>query len=120
MGKFETHQNSSFWCVSKCLVNVICRGDRIRTCDHLVPNQVRYRTALRPEFVSAKLRKIFNICTIRYAESGLKTILLGFFKLSDTIFYGHTQKLMPNLSTAELMLSPLYGISKSVALRRVK
>ena len=26
-----------------------CRGDRIRTCDHLVPNQVRYRTALRPE-----------------------------------------------------------------------
>ena len=25
------------------------RGDRIRTCDHLVPNQVRYRTALRPE-----------------------------------------------------------------------
>ncbi len=28
---------------------VFCRGDRIRTCDHLVPNQVRYRTALRPE-----------------------------------------------------------------------
>ncbi len=26
-----------------------CRGDRIRTCDHLVPNQVRYRTALRPD-----------------------------------------------------------------------
>ena len=25
------------------------RGDRIRTCDHLVPNQVRYRTALRPD-----------------------------------------------------------------------
>lgn len=28
-----------------------CRGDRIRTCDHLVPNQVRYRTALRPEML---------------------------------------------------------------------
>lgn len=27
---------------------LFCRGDRIRTCDHLVPNQVRYRTALRP------------------------------------------------------------------------
>ena len=24
------------------------RGDRIRTCDHLVPNQARYRTALHP------------------------------------------------------------------------
>ena len=26
-----------------------CRGDRIRTCDTLVPNQVRYRAALHPE-----------------------------------------------------------------------
>ena len=26
----------------------LCRGDRIRTCDHLVPNQTRYRTALHP------------------------------------------------------------------------
>ena len=25
------------------------RGDRIRTCDPLVPNQVRYQTALHPE-----------------------------------------------------------------------
>ena len=25
------------------------RGDRIRTCDHLVPNQERYRAALHPE-----------------------------------------------------------------------
>ena len=25
-----------------------CRGDRIRTCDPLVPNQVRYRPALLP------------------------------------------------------------------------
>ena len=24
------------------------RGDRIRTCDHLVPNQERYRAALHP------------------------------------------------------------------------
>ena len=26
-----------------------CRGDRIRTCDRLVPNQKRYRAALHPE-----------------------------------------------------------------------
>ncbi len=25
-----------------------CRGDRIRTCDPLLPKQMRYRTALRP------------------------------------------------------------------------
>ena len=28
--------------------SLLCRGDRIRTCDHLVPNQARYRTALHP------------------------------------------------------------------------
>ena len=44
-----------------------CRGDRIRTCDHLVPNQVRYRTALRPEqkppmggFAGAKVGAFFQ------------------------------------------------------------
>ena len=26
------------------------RGDRIRTCDPLVPNQMRYQAALRPDF----------------------------------------------------------------------
>ena len=31
-----------------------CRGDRIRTCDHLVPNQERYRTALHPVLISFK------------------------------------------------------------------
>ena len=29
--------------------SLFCRGDRIRTCDHLVPNQARYRAALHPE-----------------------------------------------------------------------
>ena len=29
-------------------VSLFSRGDRIRTCDHLVPNQARYRTALHP------------------------------------------------------------------------
>ena len=26
------------------------RGDRIRTCDPLLPKQMRYQTALRPDF----------------------------------------------------------------------
>lgn len=30
------------------LAFAVGRGDRIRTCDHLVPNQERYRTALHP------------------------------------------------------------------------
>ena len=36
----------------------VCREDRIRTCDPLVPNQVRYRPALLPEllhFTKSKL-----------------------------------------------------------------
>ena len=28
---------------------IVCRSDRIRTCDPLVPNQIRYRTALHSE-----------------------------------------------------------------------
>ena len=29
-------------------MRLFCRGDRIRTCDPLVPNQMRYRAALLP------------------------------------------------------------------------
>ncbi len=33
-----------------CLISyIVCRSDRIRTCDPLVPNQIRYRTALHSE-----------------------------------------------------------------------
>ena len=32
-----------------------CRGDRIRTCDHLVPNQVHYRTVLHPVAIAVFL-----------------------------------------------------------------
>ena len=35
------------------LCTQIGRGERIRTSDPLVPNQVRYQTALRPELPSA-------------------------------------------------------------------
>ncbi len=33
------------------------RGERIRTSDTLVPNQVRYQTALRPERISLDSRR---------------------------------------------------------------
>ena len=36
------------------LVFQSCREDRIRTCDPLVPNQVRYRPALLPELTSSR------------------------------------------------------------------
>ena len=36
------------------------RGDRIRTCDHLVPNQERYRTALHP--VKCQVYGLCGIC----------------------------------------------------------
>jgi hypothetical protein len=32
------------------------RGERIRTSDPLVPNQVRYQTALRPEYTAVRCR----------------------------------------------------------------
>ena len=36
------------------------REDRIRTCDHLVPNQVRYRTALLPVPITSCLVNIVS------------------------------------------------------------
>lgn len=31
--------------------SLLCRGDRIRTCDHLFPKQERYRAALHPVYI---------------------------------------------------------------------
>ena len=45
---------------------VIGRGDRIRTCDHLVPNQVRYRTALHPVTVYIFLFNNLQLLKNRY------------------------------------------------------
>ena len=39
------------------LAHHIGRGDRIRTCDHLVPNQERYRTALHPEYFGLRVQR---------------------------------------------------------------
>ncbi len=46
------------------------RGDRIRTCDTLVPNQVRYRAALHPA--------AFLVGQCRFQNAGAK--LLTFFE----------------------------------------
>jgi hypothetical protein len=44
----QPQTKSPFDFVKKALL-FFCREDRIRTCDPLVPNQVRYRPALLPE-----------------------------------------------------------------------
>ena len=45
------------------LLDALCREDRIRTCDPLVPNQVRYRPALLPELISYQVRYSRNCGT---------------------------------------------------------
>ena len=40
-------KSDSLWELS----DFCCRGDRIRTCDPLVPNQMRYRAAPLPELI---------------------------------------------------------------------
>ncbi len=39
-------------------LDALCREDRIRTCDPLVPNQVRYRPALLPELIRESPKKL--------------------------------------------------------------
>ena len=50
------------------------RGDRIRTCDPLVPNQMRYRAAPLPEIYLSTLRKntFLNVRKPR-GGSGIRT-----------------------------------------------
>ena len=64
MAAFSSH--SSF-----LIPHYICRGDRIRTCGRLVPNQERYRAALHPVaslgkaflvFAGAKVQHFSEIC----------------------------------------------------------
>ncbi len=50
----------------------VCREDRIRTCDHLVPNQAFYRTELLPDAfftkATAKLQLFFDIAKFIYRK----------------------------------------------------
>ncbi len=45
-GTYQIKKNANY---PKIICVFVCRGDRIRTCDPLVPNQMRYRPALLPE-----------------------------------------------------------------------
>ena len=66
----------------------ICRGDRTRTCDTLVPNQVRYRTALHPEchpFSELRCKGINIILTLQIKEH-LFYHLLKIWSILEFIF----------------------------------
>ena len=43
----------------------IGRGDMIRTCDPLVPNQMRYRTAPRPDWKVKHSNMVSRVCASR-------------------------------------------------------
>ena len=48
---------------SSCLIpHYICRGDRIRTCGRLFPNQERYRAALHPVALLGKCFPRVCVC----------------------------------------------------------
>ena len=62
--------SQNFWDkkIRKHSVERIGRGDRIRTCDPLVPNQMRYQTALRPDIMKklkVRCRIIASVVTVK-------------------------------------------------------
>ena len=49
IGARDIDMKKASYCTHRYSYDACCgRGDRIRTCDHLVPNQERYRAALHP------------------------------------------------------------------------
>ena len=70
--KKQMHQANSPHLLHFCTLNG--RGERIRTSDPLLPKQVRYQAALRPELLvsngvdlkmpTAKLRETFERCRL--------------------------------------------------------
>jgi hypothetical protein len=53
------------FCYESLVIRVMCRGERIRTSDPLIPNQVLYQAEPRPEHISHKtyttvLDRIYN------------------------------------------------------------
>ena len=56
------------------------RGDKIRTCDPLLPKQVRYQTALRPaagEYSAAPAPRLAVGITVAYAARHTRTEVEG-------------------------------------------
>ena len=54
------------------------RGDRIRTCDHLVPNQERYLAALHPAFQHCQPSFLISGCKGTTFFSTYQTFYLFF------------------------------------------
>ena len=53
LGRYLVAGRANWQCIEKN-----GRGERIRTSDPLVPNQVRYQTALRPELMLNSRRRL--------------------------------------------------------------
>jgi hypothetical protein len=53
------------------MARLVGRGGWIRTNDPLLPKQVRYQTALRPEKVPAKATEVYRNGRVQTSGSGL-------------------------------------------------
>ena len=108
LGKVVLYQLSYFRKTDISPNALNCRGDRIRTCDHLVPNQARYRAALHPAaifidysisdlrvqrycilFIPPNFTTLFFILSlwIKTAFSTILVVLRKLYKYKNFIFY---------------------------------
>ena len=108
LGKVVLYQLSYFRKTNISPNALNSRGDRIRTCDHLVPNQARYRAALHPAaifvdcsisdlrvqrycilFIPPNFTTLFFILSlwIKTAFSTILVVLRKLYKYKNFIFY---------------------------------
>ena len=89
---------------------LFCREDRIRTCDPLVPNQVRYRPALLPELIRESPKKtpgtIFNCGGGGIRTRGTELPVRQFSKLLISATHP-PHRLKPNVSGRAKLLKNL-------------
>ena len=88
----------------------LCRGDRIRTCGRLVPNQERYRAALRPVAYPGIISSISELRVQRqYFFLKLPNISAIFLSKSSFIFktknFGHPKNTCKSLINNTIHLS---------------
>ena len=108
LGKVVLYQLSYFRKTNISPNALNSRGDRIRTCDHLVPNQARYRAALHPAaifvdysisdlrvqrycilFIPPNFTTLFFILSlwIKTTFSTILVVLRKLYKYKNFIFY---------------------------------
>ena len=88
---------------NRYLTFCVGRGDRIRTCDRLVPNQKRYRAALHPECFP--FRKCGCKDTDKFCNKQILREVFSFVKnrKEKKRLYAHSEsKLLDHLKNAEL------------------